>query len=195
MAGLGLVTLIVGCGGDGDEDGDKTTTILPGPPPAQTDTTGTEPTGTTAAPLPGGRAAVDGTYLMRVRSTDYEGQNIVAGNSDGKESNWPITTVCEQDECRLEVRRELDSGAYENFTLDEIKERTYAASSTGTTECLRGETDKVGTRQRLSIRVSGIAEIEGRPAAQRLDAYLTITATCGEEPVRGVISWRGTRMP
>ena len=198
MVGLaalgGGCALVAGCGGDdGDDDGDRTTTILPAPsPPAQT-----EPSGgpTTADPLPGGRAAVDGTYLMRIRRTDYEGQNIVSGMPDGDESNWPITTVCEQDECRLEVRRELESGAYENFTLDEIKDRSYAASSTGKTDCIVGESDKVGTKQRLSIRVSAVAEIDGRPTAQRLDAYMTISATCGNDPVRGIISWRGTRKP
>lgn len=152
-------------------------------------------TTTAAAPLPGGRAAVDGTYLMRVRHTDYEGQNIVASYQDGEESQWPIATVCDGQTCTLEVRRELESGAFENFTLSEIKDRSYAAPSTGKTECIVGASGKVPATQRLAVRVSGIADIGGRLIAQRLDAYMTVSATCGDDPVRGVISWRGTRQP
>jgi len=132
---------------------------------------------------------------MRIRDTSYEGQNIVASMIKGDESTWPITTVCEGGTCRLEVRRELESGAFENFTLREIKDRSYAAASTGKTKCAVGATDKVNARQRLSLRVGAIGEANGRPTAQRVDAYMTIRATCGDQPVRGVISWRGTRLP
>lgn len=185
---VALATLLAGCGGDGDT---KTVTVSQSTPPTQT-TPGS--TSTTAAALPDGRAAVEGRYLMRIRSTDYEGQNIVSGMPDGEESTWPISTVCTQQSCRLEVRRELESGAFESVTLREVKDRSYATSSTGTAQCIVGD-DEVSARQRLSIRVSGIADIGGRPTAQRVDAYMTIRAVCGNDPVKGVISWRGTRLP
>lgn len=199
---LGLATLAAGCGQGETVTQVRTVTTPPatqGTAPAQTVAPGqTPPTDTATAPatpLPGGRAAVDGRYLMKIRSTDYEGQNIVAGMSDGEESTWPISTECAGETCRLNVRRELESGAFENFTLEEVKDRTYAATSTGKTECIVGASDKVDTKQRLSVRVTAIAQINGRPTAQRLDAYMTIKAKCGNQPVRGIISWRGTRLP
>lgn len=182
-----VAALLAGCG----DDDEVPTTASQSPPPQS------PPTATAAAPpaLPGGRAAVDGRYRMRVRRTDYDGQNIVSRVADGDESTWPISTSCREAACRLDVRRELASGAFENLTLREVRESTYATSSTGATECIVGASGKVSSRQRLSLRVTGVEQIDGRPTAQRVDAYLTIRARCGDDPVRGVISWRGTRLP
>lgn len=209
IACLGLATLMAGCGGEKTVTEVQTVTQ----PPGQTEPSGTTPpggatgpSGTTgastapAAPLPGGRAAVEGRYLMKVRATSFEGKSVLTqGTSEGDESTWPISTVCEGDTCRLEVRRELESGAFESLTLKEVKDRTYAVSSTGKTTKCAFQSDEVDTKQRLSVRATAIKDVTGRPTAQRVDAYMTIRAICngsiGSGLARGTISWRGTRLP
>jgi len=203
---LAATTLAAGCGGDG-----ATKTVTVASPPATQTAPATPPAGTAPPaatqppaattpqalpPLPGGRAALDGSYRMRVRRTDYVRENIVAGILQGQQSTWPMKSVCAGGDCKVKVRRELQSGAYENFTLSEVKPGSYADRSTGTIKCLSlSERDPQPSRQRLSLRVSGVAEINGRPTAQRVDAYLTIETKCDGLPTRGIISWRGSRLP
>jgi len=209
LTALGLATLAVGCGEGETVTEVRTVTAPPAAPVASGATApsaATGPSGATAAtsastapgtPPPDGRAAVDGRYLMKVRASASEKLSVDA--TEGDESTWPISTVCTGATCRLEVRRELKSGAFESVTLDEVKDRTYAASSTGkTTGCTFGPPE-ASTKQRLSIRVSGIKELNGRPTAQRVDAYLTTRAKCSTKLIAGpglsTISWRGTRLP
>ncbi len=217
LGALALVTVVTACGTGNTTTEVKTVTAPSGQaaPSATTGPSGTSAPsadGTTApsapgassatpatpaAPLPGGRAAVDGRYLMKVRATSVE--KLIADATEGDESTWPISTVCTGATCRLDVRRELKSGAFESVTLDEVKDRTYAASSTGkTTGCTFGPPE-ANTRQRLSIRVSGVKELNGRPTAQRVDAYLTTRAKCSTKltpgPGLSTVSWRGTRVP
>lgn len=212
---IGLATLAVGCG-EGETVTEVRTVTSPPAAPAPSGATspsaatgasaaGSDPAATSdpgassapADPLPGGRAAVDGRYLMKVRASDSN--KLSTDMTEGDESTWPISTVCAGATCRLEVRRELKSGAFESVTLNEVKDRTYAASSTGkTTGCTFGPPE-ANTKQRLSIRVSAVKELDGRPTAQRVDAYLTTRARCSTKLIPGpglsTVSWRGTREP
>jgi ferredoxin len=209
---IALATLAAGCGEGETVTEVRTVTAPPASSGATSPTGVTGPTAATGAsgapaatgapadPLPDGRAAVDGRYLMKVRATASEGRSLLTqGTDEGEESTWPISTVCTGSTCRLKVRRELESGAFESLTLDEVKDRTYAAASTGKTTKCALQSEEVDTKQRLSVRATAVKDINGRPTAQRIDAYMTIRATCSsavdEGLNRATISWRGTRLP
>ncbi len=161
--------------------------------------TGASGTTTAAAerPLPGGRAAVEGRYAMRVRGAAFS--RINQDVAKGEQSTWPISIACAGEACRLMVRRELKSGAFESLTLKALGDAAYAASSTGTTTACTFGPDEAATIQRLSVRVTATNAVNGRPTAQRIDAYMTVRAKCKSGPASGraraTISWRGTRLP
>jgi len=134
---------------------------------------------------------------MRVRGVAFSRINQDA--AEGERSTWPISTTCTGETCRLMIRRELKSGAFESLTLRALGDAAYAASSTGTTtDCTFGP-DEAATVQRLSVRVTAAKAVNGRPTAQRIDAYMTVRAKCKSGPApgraRATISWRGTRLP
>lgn len=153
-----------------------------------------------AAPLPSGVVAVDGTYAMRTRKADYEGENTSVDDEFPTETEWVFKTQCQGDACSLAMRRELGSGAFKNVTLqaDPDREGVYVADTTGTTGCATGS-NKPPTKQHYSVRITAQDDVDGRPTAKRLDVYFTeSTKGCKLSKgatARGIVSWRGSLLP
>ncbi len=178
------------------------TTPAPAPGAATTPTTGaTTPTETTpeaaATPLPAGVVAADGTYKMRTRRSDYTGENTAVDDEFPTDSEWIFATTCQGSDCVVQMRRELQSGAFKNVTLKPDPARTgvFVAETSGTTGCANDDTSP--TKQRYSIRLTAPTDVTGRQTAQRMDVYFTEVARgCSLSSVaRGVVSWRGNRKP
>ena len=172
------------------------------PPPASsapstTPTTTTAPEGETTAstPLPTGIVGADGTYKMRTRHSDYTGENISVDDEFPTDSEWVFTTTCQAQDCTIQVRRELGSGAFKNVTLepDPDRENVYVGETSGKTGCANEESSP--TRQRYSVRLTAPMDVGARSEARTMDVYFTEVARgCSLSRVaRGVVSWRGIR--
>jgi hypothetical protein len=166
--------------------------------PATGATTPTETTpedGAASTPLPAGVIAADGTYRMRTRRSDYTGENTAVDDEFPTDSEWIFATTCRGSDCILQMRRELQSGAFKNVTLkpDPARAGVYVAQTSGTTGCANDHTSP--TKQRYSVRLTAPADVNGRETAQRMDVYFTEVARgCTLSKVaRGVVSWRGNR--
>jgi hypothetical protein len=166
------------------------------PPTTATGATPTAPPGgEAAAPLPEGVIAADGTYKMRTRRSDYTGEDTAVDDEFPTDSEWIFATTCQGSDCTVQMRRELQSGAFKNVTLepDPAPPGVYVAETSGTTGCANDE--KSPTKQRYSIRLTAPTDVDGRQTAQRMDGYFTEVARgCSLSTVaRGVVSQRGSR--
>jgi hypothetical protein len=167
------------------------------PTTAATTPTETTPEGgeTASTPLPAGVVAADGTYAMRTRRSDYSGENTAVDDEFPTDSEWIFATTCQGSDCVIQMRRELQSGAFKNVTLkrDPARAGVYVAQTSGTTGCANDDTSP--TKQRYSIRLTAPTDVNGRQTARRMDVYFTEVARgCSLSSVaRGVVSWRGNR--
>jgi hypothetical protein len=147
-----------------------------------------------AAPLPAGVVAIEGTYAMRTRKADYTGENTTVDDEYPTDSEWIFKTSCQGDACTVAMRRELGSGAFKNLTLqpDPERENVYAADTSGTTDCANGGHTSP-TTQHYSLKLGSPVDVGGRQTARLVDAYFTETAhNCTySDNARGVVSWRG----
>ena len=147
------------------------------------------------APLPAGIVGADGTYKMRTRDSDYSGENIAVDDEFPSDSEWVFTTGCQGQDCTVQMRRELGSGAFKNVTLqpDPARAGVYVGETSGKTGCANDESSP--TKQRYSIRLTAPMDIGGRSEARTMDVYFTETARgCSlSRLARGVVSWRGIR--
>jgi hypothetical protein len=132
---------------------------------------------------------------MRTRKSSFTGENTAVDDEFPTDSEWVFKTVCQGDDCTIEMRRELQSGAFKNVTLQPDPERAgvYSAETSGKTGCANDEESP--TKQRYSLRLTAPAEVNGRATARRMDVYFTELARgCSLSRVaRGVVSWRGSR--
>ena len=201
VAALGLTA----CGGDTETKTVTVTKTVTAPadtsgqaqapqttePGATTQTEGAQP----ATPLPAGVVAADGTYAMHTRQSDYTGENTAVDDEFPTDSEWVFQTVCQASDCELQMRRELQSGAFKNVTLEPDPQRAgvYVGASSGTTGCAGDE--RSPSTQRYSVRLTAPEDLDGRPTARRMDVYFTeIARGCDLSDVaRAVVSWRGSR--
>jgi hypothetical protein len=195
MLVVGLAA-ISGCGDDTDQQA-KTVTVQaqPAAPPAAT-TTATQPPAQQDAkplePLPQGVIGADGTYTMRVKSSDYEQENLIVDETSPSESQWRFATTCEGSTCSIRMMRELESSGFKTLTLRPAHGRpnVFEGTATSSDECLI-HPKKVATRQRYSVRLHSPLDRNGRRTAQRIDAFLTETAPGCSKGTKGALSWRG----
>lgn len=113
---------LAGCGGGETttETVTVTKTVARAPeaaPPTSTaapTTTAPAPAGPAAPPagLPADQVALIGTFAMKVTDANDGGINASAA-SPGTEEEWRLNTTCQAADCRVEVRRRLDSGGLE----------------------------------------------------------------------------------
>jgi hypothetical protein len=210
--GIGLLLLagcgLAACGGSTTKTVTVTKTVTaPASTQAQAPTTSapapTTPATSTGAegatpaqPLPAGVVAADGTYRMRFRSSDYQGENIVVSEDDPDPADWKFATTCQGTTCTILMQRQLASGAYKNVTLqqDPTRPNVFVGNTTGTAECVNNSQAPV--RERYSVRLTGPESLNGRQTAARIDAYFTeTTRDCPlADFTRGVASWRGHRL-
>lgn len=213
LAAPALTAVLVGCGG-----GNETKTVVQTvttPPPSTTPapdstvpTTDTGPTATTPVtkpPLPGGRAAVDGTYRLVLKR--YAPKDMSPVPQTTEPSSWFADTQCAPASgCTVTLRRPLRSGGFKEYPMRPDGPRNYSAEVTG--EITGQDVDPLfpcfdqttaRTRERASVRVTKIATADGRPTATALDAYLVIRGHCGDRdrrtpgPFRLTASFRGAR--
>jgi hypothetical protein len=202
---------LAACGGDDEQQEARTivetvTTEAP-PPPAKEQVPPTDEDVPTdedlpaGQPLPPGVVGVDGTYAMTVRDADSDGGFFHDRGS--RRSEWVFATSCTGPDCTIEMRRELDSGAFKTLTLTPAagREGVFEADSTGTADCKFGPSDEASTDQRYSIKLNAPQDVAGRQTATRIDAYFT-EATDGctgpggsDEVQRGTVSWTGILQP
>ena len=191
---LGIVG-VVALSGCGDGAGKKAETVTV---PAGTVTTVAAPatpaptTTTAAEPLPKGVLGADGTYTMRVASSDYKEENLIVDESSPSISEWRFTTTCHGSACSIRVMRQLGSGGYKTLTLRPVAGRpdVFEGTATSSDECLLTP-KKIVTRQRYSARLHGIVDRNGHQTARRIDAFLTETAPGCTKGTKGVLSWHG----
>jgi hypothetical protein len=149
-----------------------------------------------APPLPAGVVAADGTYRMRFRNSDYQGENIVVSEDQPDPADWKFATTCQGSTCTVQMQRLLESGAYKNVTLqqDASRPNVFVGTTTGTAECINNSHAPV--KERYSVRLTGPENVNGRQTAARVDAYFTeTTRDCPlADFTRGVVSWRGHRL-
>ena len=208
-----LVAIVVlaaaGCGGD--ETATKTVTVTEtvtvtqGAAAAPTQTPDTSAADSASdspgPPLPAGVVGVDGRYLLKTISTDYEKQNIGVKRFSFYEEPSTATTRCAGERCSVTFRFGLKSGGTKAYTLrlDPARALTYVGTGRGQIECLDNDRTKVQSRERLAVRAGSPTKIGGREVAGRLSLYTTITARCptttGPEAqaVKFVATLRGPR--
>ena len=195
LAAAALACLALGACDDGEEERPKTvveTVTTPadtGPAttepevPAQTETT---PAPVQKEPLPGGRAAVDGRYAMVLRR--FVPADLCVVPQTDEPTEWIAEASCTSaSDCEVLLRRPLASGAFKRYTLRPEGPRNYAASATGrlqrrdvtgTFPCKGPIDSPPSTRERVAVRVTEIATVDGRPTATGLDAYLVVRGRC-----------------
>jgi hypothetical protein len=164
-------------------------------PPPTTPDEGSVPSPAPRGELPPNFVAVEGSYQMEFNRLDFDDYNIVADDKFPTESQWEFTTQCAGGRCTVEMRRELESGAFKTLSLEPAEGRpgVFEADSSGPTSCVTGSR-RPETEQRYSIRATSPEAIEGRPTATRIEAYLTKTTDDGcnpGDPDRGSVSWKG----
>lgn len=191
---IAVAVLLGACGGDEETRTvvETVTTTVAAPPTTPPDDTGT-PTETAATPLPSGVVTAEGTYTMKLKESDYEGENTTVDDEFPRESQWTFTTQCTGSDCTVQMRRELDSGAFKTLTLEPSdRPNVLEATSTGKTGCASKE-EPADTRQRYSVKLNSPEDVDGRQTARKLDVYFTETTNaCTVKPARGIVSWRGT---
>jgi hypothetical protein len=193
---VGVVALS-GCGGDAEKQARTVTvpaaTVTAAPAPAAPAPTSTTAPETTAAePLPKGVVGADGTYTMRVGSSDYEEENLIVDESSPSISEWRFTTTCQASACSIRMMRQLGSGGYKTLTLRPVAGRpnVFEGTATSSDKCLL-KPKTVVTNQRYSARLHSAVDRNGRQTARRIDAFLTETAPGCTKGTKGVLSWRG----
>lgn len=191
---VGVVALS-GCGDD--EQQAKTVTVQAEPQtpsPVATAAQTQPPTDSTPAePLPEGVIGADGTYMMQVKGSDYEKENLIVDEESPYKSEWKFKTTCQGSKCSIRMMREVGSGGFKTLTLRPVEGRpnVFEGTATSSDECLI-DPKKVTTRQRYSARLHDAVDRNGRQTAQRIDAYLSETAPGCTEGTKGELSWRGT---
>lgn len=187
-ATLGLAA----CGG---QTKTVTETVGSTSPPAATTTEPAAPTGATGTterapsqPLPtstGGAAVVQGTYRMRVSSSqtpvEYE---------KGDELTWGAVTRCEQ-ECVVELNRENTNGGFTRLELKPISPTQYGRDGTGTVDC--GPLgDVVPSTTRTSVSVLKVRDEGDIQLATEIQGFIRNRYDCavGSEKVE-VVRFRG----
>jgi hypothetical protein len=207
-----LAALVVlpaaGCGAD--DTATKTVTV-PGKTvtqsaaaaPAQSPDTsdGDSASDSPGPPLPAGVVGVDGRYLLKTVSTDYDKQNIGVQRFSAYEEPSTATTDCGGGRCSVTFRLGLKSGGTKAYTLraDAARKLTYVGTGRGQIECLDSNRTKAPSRERIAVRAGSPTKIGGREVAGRLSLYATITARCpattgtDHQAVRFVATLRGPR--
>jgi hypothetical protein len=205
-----VVLTVAGCGGDDTATKTvtapgKTVTVTQGAattPTQSPDTSGADSASDAPGPpLPAGVVGVDGRYLLKTVSTDYDNQNIGVKRFGAYEEPSTATTKCAGERCSVTFRFGLKSGGTKAYTLraDPARDLTYVGTGRGQIECLDNDRTKAQSRERIAVRAGSPAKIGGREVAGRISLYATITARCptttGSEhqAVRFVATLRGPR--
>lgn len=198
--------LALGACGDDDQSAETRTVIQTVPAPADDGALDSAPDGVpTAAALPEGVTALQGTYVMRFEdeATDY-GNSMTTDEIYPDPAEWRFETTCRADACTVAMRRQLDDGAYKSQTLrgDPQRPDVYTAQSTGMDECGLPAGRPAKTRQRYSVKVNASSPLEGRDTATSIDAYFTETSDSCDIDLKGTrgaskstASWTGRRQP
>jgi hypothetical protein len=162
------------------------------PPAAATTKTRSSEDSAPAEPLPDGVVGADGTYTMRVKSSDYEKENLIVDETSPSVSEWRFATTCRGSTCSIRMMRQLGSGGFKTLTLRPAEGRrsVFEGTATSSDECLL-KPKQVATRQRYSIRLHSAVDRNGRRTARRIDAFLTETAAGCSKGTRGALSWHG----
>ena len=191
-------SLAAGCGGDEEPTRTvvrtvvETVTAPPAEDPASSDAAPADPATESPAgePLPSGVIAADGTYAMKVRRSDWEGENTTVDDQFGGD-RWSFRTECAGTDCTIQMRRELGSGGFKSLSLrPSDRPNVFEAESKGSTNCATNK--KAPTKQRYSVKLSGPIDVGGRQTARTVDAFFTETTNgCTVKPARGIVSWRG----
>ena len=194
-------SLAAGCGGD-EEPATRTVVrtvveTVAAPPagdPAPSDGAPADPAPQSPAgePLPSGVIAADGTYEMKVRRSDYEGENTTVDDEFGGD-RWSFRTECAGTDCTVQMRRELGSGGFKTLRLrPSARPNVFEAESKGSTGCASTDNKRAPTKQRHSVKLSDPIDIGGRQTARTIDVFFTETTNgCNVKPARGIVSWRG----
>ncbi len=194
-------TLAAGCG-EGEESATRTVvrTVVQTVPAApaedspSTDAAPADPASQASAgePLPSGVIAADGRYEMKVRRSDYEGENTTVDDEFGGDG-WSFRTECAGTDCTIEMRRELGSGGFKTLSLRaSARPNVFEGESTGSTGCASTDNKRAPTKQRHSVKLNDPTDIGGRQTARTIDVFFTETTNgCNVKPARGVVSWRG----
>lgn len=206
LVACAVAVLVAGCGG-----GDKTTASTAKPktvtvttpatstatPTAPTTTTATTPTSTDGdetSPPPAGTLAANGVYDMAVRTSDWDGENIIVDDENPQDANWRFATNCNGQACTVVMRRALSSGGFKEVQLQPAQGRpgVFEANTSGMTGCATGDRP-ARTTQRWSVRLHNPKDVDGRQIAASIDAYMTErTKGCPNSSVAvGKISWGG----
>jgi hypothetical protein len=190
LLALALCLAATACGGDGETETVVQTVTVTAPGPGQD---GTAPPVTAARPPQGSPVVLEGRYAVRV--LELRPPRIAAGGDSATAAvDWVATTSCDPG-CTVELRRELENGGTKTVTLEEDPGRPgqYLAEFTGSSRCLASRTPQ--RPQSLRVRPTRVEDLDGRPTATGLDAYLRARVRCPTGDVTDAVAiYRGTRV-